>query len=165
MFCSCAGKDNVSVKVFGYWVCTRLNTQNYKQGLPWHVAYFRTSPRRSSDIRRHRTDVRGFGLHAKSANSWKIKKTKYLAFSERWNIITHRREGNVLTSVCHSVHNRLHGYSVTAHPCYSMVGTHPMLSCILTWCPVNANVWWYHRTRKSLSWKLKKLACLCIRET
>ena len=23
MFCSCAGKDNVSVKVFGYWVCTR----------------------------------------------------------------------------------------------------------------------------------------------
>ena len=41
------------------------------------------------------------------------------------------REGNVFTGVCHSVHNRLHGYSVTAHPCYSAVGTHPtgMLSC------------------------------------
>ena len=35
--------------------------------------------------------------------------------------------------VCHSVHNRPHGYSVTVHPCYSAVGTHPteMLCCIL----------------------------------
>ena len=41
------------------------------------------------------------------------------------------REGNVFTGVCHSVHNRPHVYSVTAHPCYSVVGTHPtgMLSC------------------------------------
>ena len=36
-------------------------------------------------------------------------------------------------SVSHSVHNWPHGYSVTAHPCYSAVGTHPtgMLSCFL----------------------------------
>ena len=27
-------------------------------------------------------------------------------------------EGNVFTDVCHSVHNRSHGYSFTAHPCY-----------------------------------------------
>ena len=34
-------------------------------------------------------------------------------------------------SVSHSVHNRPHGYSVTAHPCYSAFGMHPtgMLSC------------------------------------
>ena len=31
----------------------------------------------------------------------------------------------------HNVHNRSHGYSVTAHLCYSAVGTHPtvMFSC------------------------------------
>ena len=28
------------------------------------------------------------------------------------------REGNVFTGVCHSVHNRPHAYSVTAHPCW-----------------------------------------------
>ena len=47
------------------------------------------------------------------------------------------REGNVFTGVRHSVHNRPHAYSVTAHPCwlfvhcYGAVGTHPtgMLSC------------------------------------
>ena len=41
------------------------------------------------------------------------------------------REGNVFTGICNSVHNRPYGYSVTAHPCYSAVGTHPtgMLSC------------------------------------
>ena len=35
--------------------------------------------------------------------------------------------------VCHSVHNRLHGYSFTAHPCYGAVGTHStgMLSCFI----------------------------------
>ena len=27
-------------------------------------------------------------------------------------------------SVSHSVHNWPHGYSVTAHPCYSAVSTH-----------------------------------------
>ena len=34
-------------------------------------------------------------------------------------------------SVSHSVHNRPHGYTVTAHSCYGAVGTHPtgMLSC------------------------------------
>ena len=33
--------------------------------------------------------------------------------------------------VSQSVHNRPHGYSVTAHPCYGVVSTHPtgMLSC------------------------------------
>ena len=34
------------------------------------------------------------------------------------------REGNGFTGICHSVHNRSHGYSVTAHPCYGAVGTH-----------------------------------------
>ena len=43
-------------------------------------------------------------------------------------------EGKVMfseASVSHSVHNQSHGYCVTAHPCYSAVGTHPteMLSC------------------------------------
>ena len=35
-------------------------------------------------------------------------------------------------SVSHSAHNRPHGYSITAHPCYGMVGTHPtgMLPCL-----------------------------------
>ena len=35
-------------------------------------------------------------------------------------------------SVSHSVHNWPHCYSVTAHPCYGAVGTHPpgMVSCI-----------------------------------
>ena len=28
-------------------------------------------------------------------------------------------------SVSHSVHNRAHGYSVTAHSCYNAIGTHP----------------------------------------
>ena len=42
------------------------------------------------------------------------------------------REGNVFTGICHSVQNCPHGYLVTAHPCYSTVGTHPtgMLSCL-----------------------------------
>ena len=46
------------------------------------------------------------------------------------------REGNVFTGVCHSVHNRPHGYSVTAHPCHGTVGTHPtgMLSCLIGLC-------------------------------
>ena len=41
------------------------------------------------------------------------------------------REDNVFTGVCHSVHNGPHGYSVTVHPCYGPVGTHPtgILSC------------------------------------
>ena len=42
------------------------------------------------------------------------------------------REGNVFRGVCNSVLNRLHGYSVTAHLCYSVVGKNPtgMLSCV-----------------------------------
>ena len=41
------------------------------------------------------------------------------------------REGNVFRGVCHSVHNRPHCYSVTAHPWYGAVGMHPtgMVSC------------------------------------
>ena len=35
------------------------------------------------------------------------------------------REGNVFTGVCHFVHNRPHGYSVSAHLWYSAVGTYP----------------------------------------
>ena len=36
-------------------------------------------------------------------------------------------------SVGHCVHNGPHGYSITAHSCYSAVGTQPtgMLSCLL----------------------------------
>ena len=34
-------------------------------------------------------------------------------------------------SVIHSVHNRPHGYSVTAHPWYGAVGTHP--TKMLSW--------------------------------
>ena len=36
-------------------------------------------------------------------------------------------------SVNHCVHNRPRSYSVIAHPCYGVVGTHPtgMLSCKL----------------------------------
>ena len=49
-----------------------------------------------------------------------------------WHL--YRPQGKVMfseTSVSHSVHNRSHGYSVTAQTCYSAVGTHPtgMLSC------------------------------------
>ena len=41
------------------------------------------------------------------------------------------REGNVFTGVCHSVHHRPLGYWFNAHPCYGVVGMHPigMLSC------------------------------------
>ena len=35
------------------------------------------------------------------------------------------REGNVFRVVCHSAHNQPHDYSVTTHPCYGAVGTHP----------------------------------------
>ena len=46
-------------------------------------------------------------------------------------IFSDRKKGNDFTGVCHSVHNRPHGYLVTAYPCYSAAGTHPtrMLSC------------------------------------
>ena len=39
-------------------------------------------------------------------------------------------------SVDNSVRNQPHGYLVTAHPCYSMVGIHPtgMLSCFKMRC-------------------------------
>ena len=44
------------------------------------------------------------------------------------NLLPTAREGNVFTGVCHSVHNRPHAYSVTAHPCsvtcYGAVGMH-----------------------------------------
>ena len=51
------------------------------------------------------------------------------------------REANVFTGVCHSVHDRPHGYPVTAHPCYGAIGTHPtgMLSCCLL-CAENGSV-------------------------
>ena len=34
--------------------------------------------------------------------------------------------------VSHSIHNRPHGYLVTAHPCYGAVSTHPT-ECFLVW--------------------------------
>ena len=45
------------------------------------------------------------------------------------------REGNVFTGVCHSVHKHPHGFSVTTHPRYGVVGMHPtgMLTCCLKW--------------------------------
>ena len=43
------------------------------------------------------------------------------------------REGNVFTGVCHSVHNRPHAYSVTAHPCW-LLGH-------LSWCGRYASYW------------------------
>ena len=47
----------------------------------------------------------------------------------------YRPQGQVMfsqASVSHSVHNRPHGYSVTAHPCYGAVSTHPT-ECFLVW--------------------------------
>ena len=45
----------------------------------------------------------------------------------------YRPQGKVMFSQASvsPVHNQPHGYSVTAHPCYGAVGTHPtgMLSC------------------------------------
>ena len=49
------------------------------------------------------------------------------------------REGNVFTGVCHSVHHRPHGYSVTAHPCYSVVGAHR--TGMLSWLCMCVCVW------------------------
>ena len=53
-----------------------------------------------------------------------------------FNCIFTDRKGRCLSGayqalISHSVHNRPHGHSVTAHPCYGMVGTDPtgMLSC------------------------------------
>ena len=49
-------------------------------------------------------------------------------------------------SVSHSVHNQPHGCSVTAHPRFGAVGTHPtgMLSCyrlyILQWTSVKKHL-------------------------
>ena len=50
---------------------------------------------------------------------------KFRLFTGLPNLSPTTREGNVFTGVCHSVQNWPYGYSVTAHPCYSMVGTHP----------------------------------------
>ena len=40
-------------------------------------------------------------------------------------MFTDRKGSNVFTVVYQSVHNRPHGYWVTAHPRYNAVGTHP----------------------------------------
>ena len=60
-----------------------------------------------------------------------LQTTHYSRKQEEASYLPTTREGNVFTGVCHSVHNRPHGYSITAHPGYSVVGTHPtgMLSC------------------------------------
>ena len=52
----------------------------------------------------------------------------------RSNFLNYRPQGKVMFSkwsVSHYVHNRPHGYSVTAYPCYGTVGMYPtgMLSC------------------------------------
>ena len=49
-------------------------------------------------------------------------------------LLYYRTQGKVMFSqacVSHSVHNRPHSYSVTAHHCYCAVGAHPtgMFSC------------------------------------
>ena len=61
------------------------------------------------------------------------------------NLLTTTREGNVFARVCDSVHNRPHGYSVTAHPCYGVVGTHPtrMRSCY-TYCYFLQLLFFFH---------------------
>ena len=43
------------------------------------------------------------------------------------------REGNVLTGLCHSVHNRPHGYSFTAHPCFTARLLRILLGCFLVY--------------------------------
>ena len=54
--------------------------------------------------------------------------TLWLVLRKSGKFVTDRKRG-----VCHSVHNRPHGYSITAYPCYGTVGTHPtgMLSCLI----------------------------------
>ena len=45
--------------------------------------------------------------------------------------------------MCHSVHNTPHGYSVTAHPCYGVVGAHSTGMLFL----------FVHRSFHSRDWK------------
>ena len=63
-------------------------------------------------------------------------KTSWFQINYRRHFHHYRPQGKVMFSqVCdsHSVYNPPHGYSVTAHPCYGTIGTHPtgMLSCLL----------------------------------
>ena len=67
-------------------------------------------------------------------NRDKFKGSKCFQWSTFHNSC-YRPQGKVMfsqASVSHSVHNRPHGYSFTAHPCYGAVDTHPtgMLSCL-----------------------------------
>ena len=80
-----------------------------------------------SHLTKHRLISRQYKNNTSNMFVWKI-----LAFAPKEiEYVPTAREGNVFTGVCHSFHNRPHGYSVTAHPCYSAVGTHSngMLSC------------------------------------
>ena len=49
------------------------------------------------------------------------------------NLLFTGRKGRKSFHRCLSVHNRARGYSFTARPCYSTVGTHPtgMLCCLV----------------------------------
>ena len=74
-------------------------------------------------------------------------KTKLLwrRYQENWEnaYLPTVREGYVFTGICYSVHNGPRGYSVTAHPCYSAVGTHPtgMHSCLTVKNPRASTSW------------------------
>ena len=63
-----------------------------------------------------------------------LRKFSFFMYSDVSGSTYYRPQGKVMFSqacISHSVHNRPHGYSVTAHPCYGAVVTHPsgMLSC------------------------------------
>ena len=65
----------------------------------------------------------------------------------------YRPQGKVIFSqvyVSHSVDNRPHGYSVTAHPCYGINGMHPtgMLFVEKSLCSSKSSI----NSVKTLSW-------------
>ena len=50
---------------------------------------------------------------------------EYLIRLRLFEFLPTARQGRVFRGVCHSVHKWPHGYSITAHPYYGAVGTHP----------------------------------------
>ena len=82
-------------------------------------------------------------------------------FKTMLSLLPTAKEGNVFISVCHSVHDQPHAYSVTAHPCwllghcYITVGSHAtgMLSCLQEW--VNTANFHYCRLSSTLVAELR----------
>ena len=86
-------------------------------------------------------------LHNSRRSIEDMENRVYLGSPNLHNSLPAAREGNVFTGVCHSVHNRPHGYSVTDHPCNGTVGMHST-ECFL----INAR-----------KWSLRKLCfCRCL---